>query len=195
MCHIQPERRGWVNRIIIHFIIIDVYFSLFFSNFFLSWPRERFSQDEKSNISWQKCRVDFSWIIRTGIPAVPVLLSAPIQNSTSFCVSLSLSLSLYIYIYIYIHAHTYAPLCIFNDDRSFSQKTPTQIYKPSLLWLYNTQTALLQRVKNLLLQRVSWKWHKTIWWYGLGPGNLRIIEYSFITIASRSTLTWSSSTW
>ena len=38
-------------------------------------------------------------------------------------------------------------------------------------------------------QWVSWIWHKTIWWWGSGnPEALGNAEYSFITIAPRSTL-------
>ena len=39
-------------------------------------------------------------------------------------------------------------------------------------------------------------WHSTFWWGGsINVGALRNVEYSFIDIAPRSTLTWSGSTW
>ena len=45
-------------------------------------------------------------------------------------------------------------------------------------------------------QRVSWIWHKTIWWWGLSKaGALGNVEYSFIDNALRSTLARSGSTW
>ena len=37
-------------------------------------------------------------------------------------------------------------------------------------------------------QRVFWKWHETIWWWGSSPGSLGNVEYPFIAIALRSTL-------
>ena len=47
-----------------------------------------------------------------------------------------------------------------------------------------------------LSQRVSWIWHKTIWWWGFSnAGALGNAEYLFIAIAPRFTLFWSGSTW
>ena len=36
---------------------------------------------------------------------------------------------------------------------------------------------------------VSWVWYKTIWWWGSSPGALGNVEYTFIAITPRSTLT------
>ena len=44
-------------------------------------------------------------------------------------------------------------------------------------------------------QRVAWIWHSTIWWWGSSLGALGNVEYSFIAITPRSTLTWSSTSW
>ena len=52
---------------------------------------------------------------------------------------------------------------------------------------------LCRRVRHF--QRVSRIWHKTIWWWSSGPGALGKVEYPFIAIAPRFTLTMSSSTW
>ena len=44
--------------------------------------------------------------------------------------------------------------------------------------------------------RVSWIWHKTIWWWGSSnPGGLENAEYPFIVIAPKFTLACSGSTW
>ena len=42
-------------------------------------------------------------------------------------------------------------------------------------------------------QRVSWMWHLIIWWWRSSPRALRNVEYLFIAITPRSTLTRSCS--
>ena len=91
--------------------------------------------------------------------------------------SLSLSLSLYIYIYIYI----YICVCVCCPVG----------WGCRIHWLL-----LCRLVRPPPPQRVSWIWHKTIWWRGfINAGSLGNAEYLFVAIDLRSTLAQSGSTW
>ena len=77
--------------------------------------------------------------------------------------------------YIYIHTHTHTDI------------------QPSQLERQNTQTASWQRGKTPSISVLDMTLKHLMW--GSSPGVLGNMEYPFIAITPRSTLTQSSSTW
>ena len=61
-------------------------------------------------------------------------------------------------------------------------------------WHLNSPVISLQWGMTLLFQQVPWIWHETIWWQGFNLRDIGNVEYLFIAIAPRSTLTWTGST-
>ena len=104
-------------------------------------------------------------------------------------------------LYLFYSPFSFSYLCYnFSSTKRVTIKSsfifpfPISFKWPSRLGLQNTQTSSLQRGKTLSTSVLVW--HLTIWWWGSSnAGALENVEYPFIASASRSTLTWSGSTW
>ena len=111
-----------------------------------------------------------------------------------------------IHTYIHTHLHTHKYICAGTDTHKYicagthtHTHTHTHIYThthtiPVVQGYRICQLHLCREVRPLPTLSVLVMTLNCICWWGSGPGALGNMEYSFIAITPRTTLTWSGST-
>ena len=103
----------------------------------------------------------------------------------------------YIRMFNVFYSQNYCPMYSYKNHRPMQFNCKNPFYCSPVGWGCRMHRLhLCMVVGKTTPPRLSWIWHKPIWWWGSRNaeafGNA---EYSFIAIAPRSTLTRSGSTW